>query len=482
MRLSIVILIVCFGAFLQQINAQENDSTLLYKQKVLESIEVDMLMSYYTQEGTHSAVGGGIGTEELSDGTPTIVVKVPLNADDVLTFDVGISAYTSASSSNINPFNTGASQGEDEDEYEDNYSVASDGPTGSPWVASSGASRSDVLAAGHISYAHQSDDRNFIWGLNGDVSNEYDYTSIGFGGQIARLFNDKNTEVGLKGQVYLDTWRPIYPTELHEYERYGSSFLNQGYFSGVNVLNLNGAVTSLYHPDDFSSISDGKRNSYSMSLSFSQILSKRFQASFFLDFIQQSGLLSTPYHRMYFADKEDYFIGEAADIPDYTSPTNRGVFHLADDIERMPDTRFKIPVGARINYYISNTFVLRSYYRYYQDDWGMDGHTMEIELPVRLFQGFSVTPAFRYYTQTAVDYFAGYEQHLSTEQYYTSDYDLASFNSNQYGLGLSYTDIFTKLHVSMFGMKNIWTKFSHYDRSDGLSANIISFGVRFVMD
>jgi hypothetical protein len=38
------------------------------------------------------------------------VVAVPLNDDDVLTFDVGISAYTSASSSNINPYDeSGAS-------------------------------------------------------------------------------------------------------------------------------------------------------------------------------------------------------------------------------------------------------------------------------------------------------------------------------------------------------------------------------------
>ena len=44
---------------------------------------------------------------------------MPLNDDDVLTIDSGISAYTSASSSNINPFNaSGASRvggGDDDD-------------------------------------------------------------------------------------------------------------------------------------------------------------------------------------------------------------------------------------------------------------------------------------------------------------------------------------------------------------------------------
>jgi hypothetical protein len=57
---------------------------------VLENTEVDVLLSYYNQDGVHSAVNGGIGSEKLS---LNIVVAVPLNDDDVLTFDVGISAH-----------------------------------------------------------------------------------------------------------------------------------------------------------------------------------------------------------------------------------------------------------------------------------------------------------------------------------------------------------------------------------------------------
>jgi hypothetical protein len=79
------------------------DSTTTFKKRVLENTEVDVLLSYYNQDGVHSAVNGGIGSEKLSD-IQNIVVAVPLNDDDVLTFDVGISAYTSASSSNINPY------------------------------------------------------------------------------------------------------------------------------------------------------------------------------------------------------------------------------------------------------------------------------------------------------------------------------------------------------------------------------------------
>jgi hypothetical protein len=70
--------------------------------------------------------------------------------------------------------------------------------------------------------------------------------------------------------------------------------------------------------------------------------------------------------------------------------------------------------------------------------------------------------------------------HLSTEEYYTSDYDLSTFVANQYGGGISYTDIFTSAKIWKFGIKNIDLRFNHYDRNDGLSANIVSFGIKFI--
>ena len=63
----------------------QKDSTQVYKKKVLESIEIDVLLGYYEQEGTHAAVTGGIGNEDLQNIAPSVVVRIPLNEDDVLT-------------------------------------------------------------------------------------------------------------------------------------------------------------------------------------------------------------------------------------------------------------------------------------------------------------------------------------------------------------------------------------------------------------
>lgn len=462
--------------------SQESDSTsVAYKKRVLEGIEVDFLVSYYKQNGVHSSVSGGIGSEELTDLASNIVVAIPLNEDDVLTVDIGISAYTSASSSNINPFNaSGASGGGDDDDDEDDDRANPIGPYGTPWQASSGASAQDVLASGVVNYSHSSDDRNLIWNADVAFSNEYDYTSIGFGGGISKLFNNKNSEVNIKGNVYLDQWRPIYPTELHEYAKYGNNFLNEGFFQGVTVLDQNGNATTTYLPSDFNQWDKTNRNSYSLSFGFSQVATRKMQFSVFFDVLQQEGMLSTPYHRVYFADKANYYIGEAQYIPVYVTTQNTGVYQLADDIERLPGTRFKLPFGGRLNYYLNERLTIRTYYRYYWDDWGITSHTASIELPIKLTDRFTVFPMYRYNVQNASKYFAPFEAHLSTEKYYTSDYDLSTFSANQYGFGVGYTDILTNAKIWKFGLKSMDLRFNHYDRNDGLNANIVTFGIKFV--
>ncbi len=443
------LIILLFASSLTSI-AQEKtqDTAQVFKKRVLESVEVDFLLSYYKQDGIHSAVSGGIGSENLTDIASNIVVAIPMNDDDVLTIDTGISSYTSASSSNINPF---------------------DATNPTPWQSSSGASEQDQLVSLVANYSHSSNDRNLIWNADVSFSNEYDYTSIGFGGGVARLFNKKNTEISVKANVYLDQWRPIYPKELVDN------------LNGQTIYDENQNVTLGFSNASFSQFSATNRNSYSVSFGFSQILTKKLQLSLFLDVLSQEGLLSSPYHRIYFADKTNYYVGQPQFIPNYTSNQNSGVFQLADVIEKLPNTRFKVPFGARLNYYINETFKLRTYYRYYSDNWGINSHTTSIELPIKITDKFTVFPMYRYYVQTESKYFAPYEQHLSTEKFYTSDFDLSSFTSNQYGFGISYTDIFTNAKIWKFGLKNIDFRYNNYQRSDTLNANIATIGFKFVM-
>ena len=440
-QIGILAILGIFNVHFLAAQQEENNSIGVegYKKRVLENTEIDFLSSYYSQEGNNAAVSGGTGTEELTDFTPTIVVSIPLNADDVLTIDAGISAYTSASSSNIDPFD-GSGQAD-------------------PFMVSSGASSGDTWANINGTYSHSSNDRNTIWTANASLASEYDYFSVGFGGSFTKLLNEKNTELTLHTKIYLDTWKPIYPIELRAFGENGVG-LNDALFQRNSITgNPN------YSPQ-FNEFTDKGRNSYALGLNFSQILSERLQGSLAVDVVSQNGLLSTPFQRIYFADVADSFIQD---------------FQLADAIEQLPDTRFKVAVGGRLNYYLNETFVLRGYYRFYNDDWGIQSHTASLEMPIKLGSKFTLYPSYRYYTQTAANYFAGYEMHQSEEQFFTSDYDLSEFNANQFGFGVNYTDIFTKFNIWSLHLKSIDLRYLYYERNSGLNSGLVSLGVNFVI-
>lgn len=418
---------------------QNADTTQVYKKRVLETTEIDFLTSYYSQDGDNAAVSGGIGTEQLTDITGSFVVSIPMNDDDILTIDAGVSAYTSASSSNINPFDDGAAD---------------------PFTASSGASSGDLWANLVGTYSHSSDDRNNIWSTSVSVSSEYDYFSLGASGSYTKLFNEKNTEVSAKANVFFDTWKTLYPFELRPFTSEGDGISN-------NLFTQNTIIGNPSYAPNFTELDTKGRNSYSVGFGFSQILHKNVQGSLALDLVQQQGLLSTPFQRVYFADVADSFIDN---------------FQLADDVERLPDSRFKIAIGGRLNWYVNERVTIRTFYRYYFDDWGINSHTASVEIPVKITDRFTLYPSYRFYNQTEADYFAPYETHLSTSNFYTSDYDLSTYTANQFGFGVSYTDIFTKMHIRNFGLKSIDLKYYKYDRDTSFTSSIITAGFHFVMD
>lgn len=411
-----------------------------YKKRVLENIEIDLLTSFYGQDGKNAAVCGGNGTEKLNDLATSIVVSTPLNDDDVLTIDAGISAYTSASSSNIDPFD-------------------GSGPA-DPFQASTGASSGDVWINGSGTYSHSSDDRNRTWSGKLSVSNEFDYFSFGIGGDYSRLFNSKNTEVSINATVYLDSWQTIYPIELRPFLP-GGSGLDDRLFRWNTITG-----NPDYNPR-FTGLENTSRNSYTVGVGLSQILSKKLQVALMLDLMRQEGLLSTPFQRVYFQDYEDSFIEN---------------FHLADDIERMPGKRNKLALGGRLNYYLNERIVFRTYYRYYADDWNVTSHTASIEIPFKISNAFTLYPSYRFYYQSAAKYFAPYNQHLSTHQFYTSDYDLSEFIASQYGIGIKYSDLFTGMHIWKLGIKSIDLDFQQYERDSGLKAFIVTAGAKFIIE
>jgi len=192
------------------------------------------------------------------------------------------------------------------------------------------------------------------------------------------------------------------------------------------------------------------RDTYTASFSFAQVINRRMQGSVALDLVYQSGYLGLPFHRVFL---------------------NTG----KDTLENLPSQRFKVPIGFRLNYFLGDNVIIRTYYRFYADTWGMISNTANIEIPIKFSPFCSIAPFYRYYVQTAVNYFAPYEKHLITDKYYTSNYALAGFTSQTFGAGFRVAP-----PKGVIGhLKVLEIRYAHYMQTTDLRANNISMDLTF---
>ena len=385
----------CIMAFIQ-LHAQNTSDSSGFKSRKLKLDEINLVSSYYHQDGNNAAVTGGIGSQKLSDFANVIDVRW-LKYDKkmrkhTIGAEIGIDHYTSASSDKID------------------------------MQANSSASHADTRIYPSISWSRENDRAGTTIGAGLSSSTEYDYQSFGANLSFAKKTNDKNGELTARVQAYLDQVKLIKPVELR----------NGG---GRN--------------DDYGSTA---RNSFAGSLSYSQVINKNLQVMLLGDVIHQDGFLSLPFYRVYFKD---------------------GSVHQ----ENLPSTRTKIPVAIRANYFAGDKIIIKTYYRYYSDDWGIKSHTVDVEVPVKITPFLSVSPFYRYYNQTGIQYFAPYQQHTAADKYYSSDYDLSAFSSNFFGAGIR-----TAPPKGIFGnphFPSLELRYGHYAKNIQMNADIVSLNLKF---
>jgi hypothetical protein len=380
-------------------NSQYPDSAYTKRQLTFE--EANFVSSYYNQNGDHSAVTGGIGTEKLSDISNSIDLKLGLydkrGRKHSFLGEIGVDHYTSASSDKIDP-----------------HTISS-------------ASHADTRIYPSLGWTVENEQKGTTLGVGLSYSYEFDYQSFGANISFAKKTNNRMGEFSAKLQGFVDQVSLIYPIELRTPNGSGREEEN------------NYATTP--------------RNSVSGNLGWSQIINKRFQVSLEAEMVYQHGYLGLPFHRVYFNDQSVH-------------------------VENLPSSRLKIPLGIRANYFISDKFILRTWYRYYHDDWGINSNALQVETVVKLTPFFSITPFYRFYQQSAVDYFAAYEMHTAADIYYTSNYDLSKFNSNFFGAGFRIAPpngVFKIQHLNA-----IEVRYGHYQKTTGMNSNIISLNLKFM--
>ena len=378
-----------------------------YHPRGLHIDEINLVSSYYWQNGDHSAVTGGIGTEKVTDISNGLDLKMvwgdPKVKQNSLTVGIGFDHHTSASAAYVNV--SGASN------------------TGGSRIYPS------------IDWTTENIKRGSSFGIGAYYSGEYNYQSLGADVHFSQKTADKNGEFTAKVQAYFDQVKMIYPSE----------FIPQS----TSTVVTSASGTGEGHK---ANIPSSPRNTYSASLGYSQVINSRMQVMFLVDGVAQNGYLGLPFHRVYF---------------------NTG----KDTIEHLPSSRFKLPVGVRLNYFLGDNIILRSYYRYYMDSWGVKSNTVGLETAIKLTPFFSISPFYRYYDQTAAKYFAPYEAHSTTDEYYTSNYEYAQFHANFYGVGFRVAP-----PKGVFGWQNLHDlelRYGHYSQTTDLVSNVVSLSLGF---
>lgn len=388
-------LLILFSSLAFYSNLSAQDST--FTKKKLKQDEIDLLLSYYTQDGNHSVVTGGEGTEFMEVFSANLNYSQTVNDKKTYSFHLGTDLVSSASTDRID------------------------------FVMSS-ASRKDLHTTLAVGYSQKL--KNPQQQVGGDLlfSIESDYTSVGGELWYSQESKDQSREITGSIQVFfadlrwgrlkqpyiIEAQRLLYPQELRATEWF-----------------------DIYN-----------RNSYNFSLAWRKDLNKRMNLTFYPTYVYQEGLLSTPFHRVYFTTE------------------------ILPRVENLPRKRHQLALGTQYNTFISKRFIVRSFYQFYTDDFGLSSHVAKLEAPIKLNAKVSISPFIRCTSQNGSRYFQPFGKHVSSAEFYTSDYDLSSFWSSNIGLNFSFTRRaeFTKKYKA----RNWSFRYSYYKRSDGLEAHIFS--------
>ncbi|MDX1479206.1 MAG: DUF3570 domain-containing protein [Saprospiraceae bacterium] len=362
----------------------------------LNQSDITLLLSYYDQDGDQSAVTGGTGTEKLKVYSVKYGYRRAVSPHTALHLDLGIDVISSASTDHIDFNMSSASKKDGHETIAVGFSRKGPRAPVEYGVKLNGSLESDYLSRGID-----------IW-----MNRRQELTTYGF--QFKMFFADLRW--GWLNKPYLKPSHLIYPAELRDTAWFDSAH----------------------------------RSSYNLFFLYQRALAPDLSIGIYPAMILQRGLLSTPFHRVYFA----------------------GVQRPA--VERLPKRRRSASLSIRVNKQFANSGVLRSLYQVYLDNFGMVSHTLQCALPLRLSPRIVISPSARIFHQSASEYFAPFNTHVAGTQFYTSDHDLSRFWSTNVGLQISMRRRPTDRATGVWSTPAFSIRYAYYRRTGGLHAHVLT--------
>lgn len=241
------------------------------------------------------------------------------------------------------------------------------------------------------------------YGLN--VSNEYDFLSVGGSATYLNDLNQRNTTISAGMSFEYDRIRPV-----------------GGFPDPLTAMRANNQVQNKTEGTDSKTIAE-------VLVGVTQVIDRNTLVQLNYGFGQSDGYHTDPYKVVSMVNGSD---GTAL-------PTNglTGTYLF----ENRPDSRQKQSVFARFKKYVRGNIVDTSY-RYMWDDWGVKSHTINLKVRFNRIAGWYVEPLYRYYDQQSADFY----RHSITDAeviptYLTADYRLGDMVATTMGVKVGWTSL-----------------------------------------
>lgn len=184
-------------------------------------------------------------------------------------------------------------------------------------------------------------------------------------------------------------------------------------------------------------------------LSFHQVLDSTSYAKVAFFYIKEDGYLTNPYLNVVRNNN-----GTSADIVG----------------ENRPDSKDAFGISLKYAKAFNDEFALQTYYRYYNDDWEIDSHTIDTDLYYEPNSDWVIKLGLRYYMQSQASFYKFEDDYFTNQEFASSDYRLSDFDAITYKTDFEYkfSDTFS-YNVSL----------NYYDQSTNLSATYFMTGFKY---
>ena len=195
--------------------------------------------------------------------------------------------------------------------------------------------------------------------------------------------------------------------------------------------------------DDFRE--DVDRQSFRVDLS--QVLTKNLVLALNYEAVTDEGFLNNPYRSVRYLDPS----------------SAKGYSYEA---ELYPRTKTSSATAVRTMYYLPYRAALKLEGRYYTDTWGVAAYNGEIGYTHPLTNGFTLDLRYRYYDQTAADFYSDLFPRQQAQNFLARDKELSTFKSHSIGMGVSYAFGLESVPFFKKGEANLFADFITFQYDD----------------